>query len=99
MNQVFYLSPLMGLIILNTSLKQGLRFAPPPAYYLPSPIGLHSKPNIFNNHLNNSGIADCCVSKNLLSDNNNILSSLVNLVILVYLVVLENLDILENLVI
>ena len=53
----------MGLIVLNIALKQGLRFAPPPAYYLLSPNGLHSKFNTFNNHLNNSNIADCYVSK------------------------------------
>ena len=38
-------------------------FAPPPAYYLLSPNGLHSKPNTFNNHLNSSNIADCYVSE------------------------------------
>ena len=48
-NQVYYLSPLMGLIILDTALKQGLRFAPPPVYFLPSSNGLIAAP-LHSNH-------------------------------------------------
>ena len=63
----YYLAPLTGLnIIIHVYITGVAPAAPPPAYYLPSPDGLHSKLNIFNNHLNNSNIADCYMTESFI---------------------------------